>query len=93
MGQNCNFSGILDGPDDPVLAVGPSLPDTTSNQYIVFVGTSLAKDAAQTTIPYFDAQKLIRKEPRWLKGFGVYHKSRPGYGGFLSLKLIEHHDE
>ncbi|CAG7838548.1 unnamed protein product [Allacma fusca] len=81
-----------DGPDDPILAVGKALPDTTSNQYIVFLGSSLHKDAAQQTIPFFDTQKLIRKEPKWLKGVGIYHKSRPGFGGFLAFKLIEHHD-
>ena len=82
-----------EGPDDPLNAVGPSLPDTTSNQYIVFVGTSLKKDAAQSTIPYFDTQILMRPAPTWIKGLGIYHKSRPGFGGFLSLKLIEHYKE
>ena len=78
-------------PDDPA---GPgtsvSLPDSSSNMYIAFRGTSLIKDAAQSTIPYFDSQPLIASEPSWLKGVGIIHKVHKGWGGFLGFKLIEH---
>jgi hypothetical protein len=58
--------------------------------YIAFRGTSLTKDAAQSTIPYFDSQKLVSPKPAWLSGVGLVHKANKGFGGFLAFKLIEH---
>lgn len=81
------------GPDDPINSPGPALPDSATNMYIVFRGTSLEKDAAQSTIPYFDSQPLLSPEFGTLKGLGVYHKSYPGYGGFLAFKVIRHKTE
>jgi len=77
-------------PDDPVKADGPALPDSSSNQFVSFRATSITKDLGQNTIPYFDAQRVVLEDEKngWLRGIGLFHKSRSRYGGFLALKIM-----
>lgn len=51
----------------------------------MFDSTSISKDAAQTTIPYIDAQKVAPNSGVWLTGIGLYHKGNVGYGGFVGF--------
>lgn len=50
---------MLNRPDVPTNSRIKSLPDSTTNQYIDFTHTDMDADAAQTTIPYLDAQDVI----------------------------------
>lgn len=40
------------------------------------------------TIPLFDLRPVTASPSIALGGIGIYHKSSPGYGGFLGLKLL-----
>lgn len=70
-----------------------SVPDSQTNQYLLFTASDLEKDAGQTTIPFIDIQPVEPKPPAPLSGAGIYHKGRDGYGGFVSLKLITYNFE
>lgn len=48
----------LDHPDVPTRTTFPSIPRSQSNQYIKFTHSDMDRDAAQTTVPFFDAQKV-----------------------------------
>jgi hypothetical protein len=53
----------------------------------MFDSTSTAKDAAQTTIPYIDAQAVSPGSGVWITGVGLYHKGYIGYGGFVGFSV------
>lgn len=53
-----------------------SLPDSTTNQYIDFTHTDMDADAAQTTIPYLDAQDVISIPPCPISGKFEYLTSK-----------------
>ena len=58
------------------------------NQYVEFTHSDFADDAAQTTVPFFDAQDVISIPPVPLAGIGLYHKMEPRYGGFIAPKIF-----
>lgn len=66
----------------------PSLPDSRSDQYLEFTHTDLDRDAAQTTIPFIDAQAVVSAIPVPLAGAGIYHKGQRHFGGFIAPKII-----
>lgn len=45
------------------------------------------KDAAQTTVPFLDAQDVVNNPPVPLEGVGIFLKGQDGYGGFISPKI------
>lgn len=75
-------------PHIPIKTIHPSLPASNSNTFIKFTHSDLSKDAAQTTVPFLDAQDVVTDPPMPLQGIGLFYKTRPGYGGFIS-PLIE----
>ena len=80
---------ILDEPDQPILSPEPSLPSSTTNQYISIQMSSIKKDAAQTPVPFFDAQEVIEStDITLIRGLGIFHKGRPGWGGFLAFRIV-----
>lgn len=46
------------------------------------------KDAAQTTVPFIDAQPVVTLVPVPLSGAGIFHKGRENFGGFIAPKII-----
>lgn len=78
----------LKDPDVSTRANGLSAPDSEHNQFIHFTNTNIEKDAAQTTVPFIDAQSVVAQTPVPLNGAGIYHKGQPGYGGFIAPKII-----
>lgn len=78
----------LKNPDIPTLATSESLIDSKPNQYVEFTHSDVDRDAAQTTVPYIDAQDVISKVPVALSGAGLYHKGLQNSGGFVGLKAI-----
>ncbi|XP_032456670.1 uncharacterized protein LOC100679659 isoform X2 [Nasonia vitripennis] len=83
----------LNKPDIPTRSVAQAVPDSQTNQYLLFVPTDLGKDAAQSTVPFIDTQSVEPKPPVPISGAGIFHKGRDGFGGFLSLKLITYNFE
>lgn len=78
----------LKDPDVPTRTVAKSVPDSRHNQYLEFTASSMYKDASQSTVPFIDIQDVVSKPSVPLAGIGIYHKGRPGYGGFLAPKLM-----
>jgi hypothetical protein len=65
-----------------------NLPDSINNQYVEFSHSDLDADAAQSTIPFFDAQEVVVIPPVALSGVGIYHKGRTQSGGFVAPKIF-----
>lgn len=77
----------LKNPDIPILTLVDSVIDSKPNQYVEFTHSDVERDAAQTTVPYIDAQDVVSKVPVALSGIGLYHKGQPNYGGFVGLRV------
>lgn len=79
----------LEGDDDPLT----QKPDIFFNIYnegerfIEFTHSSIDTDAAQTTIPFFDAQSVTLNPPVPLSGIGLYYKSQSKSGGFIGPQI------
>lgn len=58
------------------------------NKFVKFRPTDSDKDAGQTTVPFIDTQLVRPMHLTLLSGVGLYYKSRPGFGGFIALKLV-----
>jgi len=78
----------LDSSDNPLNALSPSKIDSKSDQYLLFGYSDIDLDAAQTTIPFLDAQMVTPQPPVPLAGIGVYHKGVRWFGGFVGLKVF-----
>ncbi|XP_058830636.1 uncharacterized protein LOC131689510 isoform X1 [Topomyia yanbarensis] len=78
----------LDRPHVPLLTPAKSIPDSISNQFIRFRESDRGMDAAQTTVPFFDAQPVVPTKPVPLAGAGLFHKGRPKFGGFVAPKVL-----
>ncbi|KAH8252256.1 hypothetical protein KR038_000526, partial [Drosophila bunnanda] len=78
---------VKDG-DLPTASKLPSLPLSKTNQFMEFTSSSQQKDAAQNTVPFMDVQEVVPQPPVPLVGLGIYHKGRPGYGGFFAPKVV-----
>ncbi|XP_038122636.1 uncharacterized protein LOC6041925 isoform X1 [Culex quinquefasciatus] len=78
----------LDRPHVPLLTPSKSIPDSISNQFIRFRESDRGMDAAQTTVPFFDAQPVVPAKPVPLSGAGLFHKGRPKFGGFVAPKVM-----
>lgn len=77
----------MKNPDIPTEIKGRSVANRKPNQYIQFTHTGLDADAAQTTIPYLDAQDVVPVPPMPLIGVGLYHKAAPESGGFVGPRI------
>lgn len=78
----------LDRPHVPLLTPSKSIPDSISNQFIRFRESDRSMDAAQTTVPFFDAQPVVPAKTVPLSGAGLFHKGRPKFGGFVAPKVM-----
>jgi hypothetical protein len=74
--------------DIPTLTKYKSLPLWSRNKFITFRPSSYQKDAAQTTVPFLDAQPTYTRVPMPLSGIGLYYKRRDGYGGFVAPRIF-----
>lgn len=77
----------LKSPNVPTRSKTKSLPISTSNTFIKFTHSDLNKDAAQTTVPFLDAQDVVNNPPVPLEGIGIFVKGQDGYGGFIAPKI------
>ncbi|XP_076285679.1 chemokine-like protein orion isoform X2 [Lasioglossum baleicum] len=78
----------LKNPDIPTRTQLPSLPDSKKHRYVNFSPSDRVMDAAQNTVPFIDIQPVKSDPPVPMAGAGVFHKGRPGSGGYVALKLI-----
>lgn len=78
---------FLKSPDVPIKAKAKSLPVSKPNTYIKFTNSDMGKDAAQSTVPYIDAQDVANSPPVPLDGMGIFLKGQDGYGGFLAPRI------
>lgn len=80
----------LPNPDVPTRSPTPSIPDSHSDMYVEFTHTDIDRDAAQTTVPFIDAQPVESLLPVPLSGAGIFHKGRKNFGGFIAPKIISY---
>lgn len=78
----------LNRPDIPTSQTAPSAIDSLTNQYLEFTHTDMDADAAQTTVPFLDAQEVASDPAVPLTGLGLYHKGRTLSGGFIAPKVM-----
>ncbi|XP_055682553.1 uncharacterized protein LOC129789617 isoform X2 [Lutzomyia longipalpis] len=88
VGTNQRTRIYLRNPDVPTKGKARSQVDSKTNQFIEFTHTDMDADAAQTTVPFLDAQDVVSVPPVPLSGIGIYHKGLPLSGGFVAPKLI-----
>lgn len=78
----------LKRPNIPTETGVKSLPDSDNNTYMDLTNSDIDKDAAQSTVPFFDIQPLTNEPPVPLAGAGIHHKGRDGSGGFIGVKAM-----
>lgn len=78
----------LDKPHIPILSPSKSVPDSQPNQFIRFRESDRGMDAAQTTVPFFDAQPVVPIKQTPLGGVGLFHKGQSKFGGFMAPKVF-----
>lgn len=79
---------ILDRPNVPTGLIGMSKMQSNTYQFVNFVNTDMDKDAAQTTVPYLDAQAASSEPAVPLAGLGIYFKGGGDSGGFIAPKIF-----
>ena len=79
---------ILKNPNIPIRSTNPSIPLSWSNQFVRLQASDYEKDAAQTTVPFFDAQPCTSSSPTPLSGIGLFLKGQNLYGGFITPKIF-----
>ncbi|XP_069158749.1 uncharacterized protein [Procambarus clarkii] len=88
MAQNPRTEVMIYSPDDPAKFSDLSRVYSNPDSFIRFGPTDRAKDVAQLTVPFFDAQPVAPSPGSWWSGVELFHKGQPGSGGFLGLKAI-----
>ena len=77
----------LKSPNIPTRTKAKSLPISRPNTFVKFTHSDINKDAAQTTVPFLDAQDVVNNPPVPLEGVGIILKGQDGYGGFITPKI------
>lgn len=88
MAKNPRQEIYVHRPDDPTKFVGLSKIDSVPDTFIRFGPTDRAKDVAQLTVPFLDAQTVAPTPSSWLSGVELFHKGQSDSGGFLGLKVV-----
>lgn len=78
----------LDAPDNPLNSLSTSKIDSKTDMFVEFTHSDIDLDAAQTTVPFLDAQMVAPQPPVPLAGLGIYHKGVKWFGGFIGLKVF-----
>ncbi|XP_068970446.1 uncharacterized protein orion isoform X2 [Bombus flavifrons] len=78
----------FENPDIPTRLPLLALPDSKPFQYLNFAPSDQKNDVAQNTIPFIDIQPVESNPPVPIAGAGIFHKGRPGSGGFVAMRLI-----
>lgn len=54
---------------------------------VFFRPSHLYRDRGQNAVPFIELQSVTTNPPSPLSGAALYHKGRPGYGGYIALEL------
>ncbi|CAD6240118.1 GSCOCG00002512001-RA-CDS, partial [Cotesia congregata] len=57
--------------------------------HISFQGSSQDNEKLPYVVPYVDLREIVTESPEAIRGIGWHHRSFPGYGGFLALKIFK----
>lgn len=79
---------VLERPDIPTRALSKSVPALKENQFVRFQPSDKVADAAQSTVPFLDIQKVEPHNPVPIAGLGLYYKGQPLFGGYVAPKLV-----
>lgn len=74
--------------DIPTRSLSNAKMASRTDQFIEFTHTDFDTDAAQTTVPFLDAQKVSSAEAVPLEGAGIYYKSASSSTGYIGLKIM-----
>lgn len=83
----------LQRPDVSTSTPIKSIRNNEPNLLAEFMPTDIVKDAAQHTVPFFDNLVSEPKHSVPLSGIGLYHKTQPGYGGFIAPQVVVYNFE
>lgn len=80
----------LNGATVPTFEQYRNIPEIfhDGDNYLQFTHSSIENDAAQSTIPYIDAQEVTLEPPMPLSGVGLYYKAKKGSGGFVGAQIM-----
>ncbi|CAD6223964.1 GSCOCG00005413001-RA-CDS [Cotesia congregata] len=78
---------VLILPDNPTKAPTNFQDNPMVHPFIKFRASDVKKDAGQSTVPFFSAQKVSTYTS--LGGIGLIHFGHYGYGGFFVFKILE----
>lgn len=73
----------------PILSPEKSYPSKGYNK-VDFTHSDWKVDAAQTTVPFIDAQSLSFGRAVPLSGVGIYHKGYGDYAGFIAPRIFNY---
>lgn len=79
---------VISNADVPTAISVRSALQSNSDEFIEFTHTDFDKDAAQSTVPYLDAQPVTPNIYVPLSGAGLYYKGSWESGGFIGPKVI-----
>ncbi|XP_008548916.1 uncharacterized protein LOC106693059 [Microplitis demolitor] len=79
---------ILTDPDKPTKS-SKNIIDSKPGQFIKFRASDLRKDAAQSTVPFFDAVPVEGNPTYSLGGIGIVHRGCKGFGGYLAFRIYD----
>lgn len=74
-------------PNVPTKTKFKSILKSNSNSFVKFTYSDIGKDAAQSTVPFLDAQEASSSPAMPLQGVGLVFKGQYGYGGFITPKI------
>ncbi|KAF7988402.1 hypothetical protein HCN44_000975 [Aphidius gifuensis] len=83
-----NKINVPEKPDIPTNDNSQNIIMSKSNSYVTFQTTDWMDDGGQTTVPFFDTQRVMTNPPKALSGVGLYYKSHNKSGGFIGVQLI-----
>jgi hypothetical protein len=86
-GKKIRTEMTLKNPNIPTRIKSKSLPISNPNTFIKFTHSDINKDAAQTTVPFLDAQDVVNDPPVPIEGLGIFVKGQDGFGGFISPRI------
>lgn len=74
--------------DLPTKSKTPSVPDMSSNKFVLFTHSSIDHDAAQTTLPFIDKQAVTPYPGVPLSGVGIFFKGNEHFAGFIGVNVF-----
>ncbi|RZF33110.1 hypothetical protein LSTR_LSTR013281 [Laodelphax striatellus] len=74
--------------DIPTRGPSENKPDSRNDTFLLFTHSSIDRDVAQHTVPFFDAQPVAPNPVTPLAGAGLMHKGLPKFAGYIAPKVF-----